>query len=129
MRLALVLLAALCLSNSVGAADKKKQPDITIIESKAARAGGIISVDGKVKNTSEKAIKSLVLLFDFMAPGKQVITTQRGGVDDEVLQPGQESSFRVELQDPVRAVEYRYNAEDGSGKELRVGNPGPRYIE
>jgi len=48
-------------------------------------------VDGRVRNSGEKPIKQLMLVFDFMAPGKQVITTQKGAIDEELLAPGQEA--------------------------------------
>ncbi len=112
------------------AADKKKKSvDVEIVESIAHRTNGQITIDGKVRNAGDKPIKGLILLFDFLAPGKAVVTTQRGGIDEEVLAPGKEATFRVALQDPVRAVEYRYNATDEAGRDLRVGNGQLRPIE
>src|SRR5438874_27107 len=105
-------------------ADKKhktaKPPDVEVLESSAHRAEGKIAVDGRLRNSSEKHLKGVVLLFDFMAPGHAVVTTQKGPVEDEVLEPGAESSFRMELNDPVRAVQFQINAVDESGRELRV---------
>jgi hypothetical protein len=128
MKNALLLLAILGLS--LAGADKKKKPaDLTIIESTARRNSGIIALDGRVRNTGEKPIRGLILLFDFMAPGKQVISTEKGPVEDEEIEPGQESSFHLETNAPPRAVHYHLNAVDHSGRDLRVENAGPFAID
>ena len=130
MSRALAILTAFAMAAALPAADKKKKAaDVEIVESAAHRTDGQITIDGKVRNSSEKPIKGLILLFDFMAPGKAVVTTQRGGIEEEVLAPGKEATFRVALTDPVRAVEYRYNATDEAGRDLRVGNGEARPIE
>jgi hypothetical protein len=49
---------------------KKKPADVEILETKVARDAGKISVDGRVKVTSEKALRGLVLIFDFRSPEK-----------------------------------------------------------
>jgi hypothetical protein len=70
-----------------------------------------------------------MLLFNFMAPGKQVITTHKGEIDEELLGKGQEASFHMELNDPPRSVEFSIDASDAGSRSLRVGNPGPFPIE
>src|SRR5438093_423894 len=79
--------------------------------------------------SGEKPIKQLTLLFDFMAPGRQVITTQKAAIDEERLEPGKEAVFHMELNDPPRSVEFQINAADGSGRELRIAKAGPFPIE
>jgi hypothetical protein len=64
-----------------------------------------------------------------MASGRAVITTQKIALDDEILEQGKESVFRVQTNDPVRAVEFQINAVDGSGRDLRVAKAGPFAIE
>ncbi len=88
-----------------------------------------MSVDGRIRNSSEKPIKQLMLVFDFIAPGKLVITTQKAPIDEELLEPGKEAVFHMELNAPPRSVEFQINASDGSGRELRVARPGPFPIE
>lgn len=128
-----LLLLAVVLAAAISAADKKKKqpkpPEVVVIETTAHRTEGRVMVDGRVKNNSEKRIEGLVLLFDFLAPGRAVITTQKGPIDEEVLDPGKEAVFRVELNDPVRAVEVQLGAVDRNSRDLRVGNPGPFAIE
>jgi hypothetical protein len=128
MKNALVLLAILSVA-LVGADKKKKPPDLTIIEATARRNADIIALDGRVRNTGEKPIRGLILLFDFMAPGKQVISTEKGPVEDEAIQPGQESSFHLETNAPPRAVHFQLNAVDHNGRDLRVQNAGPFAID
>ena len=126
--LQIILVLALAFGST--AADKKKKPpDVEILEASARRGESKISLDGKLRNSGEKPIKALMLLFDFMAPGRQVITTQKAPIDEELLKPGQEASFHMELNDPPRSVEFQINAADGSGRELRVARGGPFAID
>jgi hypothetical protein len=120
---------ALCLSANPKKRKQAKPPDIEVMESTGRRLEGIVALDGRVRNTSGKPIGGLTLIFDFIAPGKLVITTQKTSIDEEVLDPGKESVFRVQLTDPVRAVKYQLSAVDADGRDLRVANAGPFVIE
>jgi hypothetical protein len=115
----------------LGAEKKKapKPPDVEVLEASARRVDGRISLEGRVRNSGLKPIQGLVLVFDFMAPGRQVITTQKGEVDEEVLDLAAEASFHMQLNEPPRAVEFQINAVDEAGRELRVAKPGPFLIE
>jgi hypothetical protein len=117
------------LAGALTAADKKKAPDVEIVEATAHRGEANISVEGRLKNTGEKPIKQLILSFTFFAPGKQPLTTQKAEIDEELLAKGQESSFRMELQAPPRSVEFTVDATDSGGHYLRVSNTGPFPIE
>jgi hypothetical protein len=126
--LQIILVLALALTST--AADKKKKPpDVQIVEASARRDESRVSLEGRLRNTGEKPIKALMLLFDFMAPGRQVITTQKAPIDEELLERGKEAVFHMELNAPPRAVEFQINASDGSGRELRVAGGGPFSIE
>lgn len=123
----LVVLASLLLPQ-----EKKRKPrpaEIEVLAASAHRTQGMINADGRVRNVGERAAVKLVLLFDFMTTGRRVITTQRGAVEPEVLEPGQEVEFRVEMKDAVRAVEFRIQAEEIDGRELKVSRGGPFPIE
>jgi hypothetical protein len=114
----LFLLAVLCLT---GAEKKKKQPDLEVLELKVQRIEGKVAVDGRVRNTGEKTWEGVMISFDFLAPGNVPVTTQKTNLDDEVMAPGQESGFRAEMVDPVRAVECVISgAEDKVGHDLRL---------
>jgi hypothetical protein len=114
---------------SVAADKKKKPPDLEILEASAHRGETQVSVDGRVRNSGEKPIKELTLLFDFRDPDKQVVATEKGAIDEEVLQPGQEAAFHMEANAPPGSVSFQINAADGSGRELRVAKAGPFPIE
>jgi hypothetical protein len=128
MRRAVILSIVLVLSLT-GAEKKKKPPDITIAETRGARGDGKITFDGKVRASGEKTIRGLILLIDFLSSDNVVVTTQKGPVEDEVLEPGKESNFHLECDEPPRAVRYQFNAVDQGGRDLRVGNAGSFAIE
>jgi hypothetical protein len=100
-----------------------------VVETKARREEGKITVDGKVKVTGEKPLHGLVVVFDFRSPEKEVVTTQKTTVDEDTLETGHEGSYHVEMADAARAVTYTVRAFDIHEKELRVENTGPFSIE
>lgn len=124
-----VILAAILVLTLSGADKKKKQPDITVLECKSRRGDGKITFDGRVRNTSEKTINGLTLFFDFLSSDKVILTTLNGPVEEEVLEPGKESTFHLESDEPPRAVKYQLNAVDRGGRDLRVANAGPFAID
>jgi hypothetical protein len=128
MRRAVFLTVILVLSLT-GADKKKKPPDVTVVECNGRRAAGRITFDGRVRNTGEKTINGLVLLFDFLSSDKVILTTLKGPTEDEVLESGGESSFHLESDAPPRAVRYQLNAVDRGGRDLRIANAGPFAIE
>src|SRR5689334_5208978 len=86
------ILTALLVLTVAGADTKKKPPDVTVVECNGRRSSGKITFDGRVRNTGEKTITGLVLLFDFLSSDKVILTTLKGPTEDAVLEPGQESS-------------------------------------
>ena len=129
-RLAITLMILVVgLSASPRKRKEPKPPDLQVVESTARRLEGIVALDGRVRNSSPKPITGLTLIFDFIAPEKLVITTQKTQIDEEVLEPGKETVFRVQLTDPVRAVKYQLSAVDAGGRDLQVANSGPFVIE
>jgi len=128
MKRAVILTAILVLSLS-GADRKKKPPDIQVVECNSRRGDGKITFDGRVRNSSEKTITGLMLLFDFLSTDNVILTTLKGPVEDEVLEPGKESTFHLESDEPPRAVRYQLNAVDHGGRDLRLANAGPFAID
>ncbi len=120
------LVVVVCLS---GADKKKKQPEISVVETIARRGQQLIALDARVRNTGDKPIEALILLFDFQAAGGAVISTQKTPVEEPVLAPGDEALVRVQLRDHVRAVRYRVQAVDEAGHDIKVLNAGPFVIE
>jgi hypothetical protein len=123
----------LCLACAAPAADRKKKapkpPDLEVVEASAHRNGDKIAIEGRIRNTGERPIRGLILIFDFLAPGSQVITTQKGPIDEDLLEMGKEAVFRMELNEPPRAVEFQIQAVDGASRDLRVVKGGPFPIE
>ena len=111
-------------------AKESKQPEVELLEATAHRQEGTITIDARVKNCGPKPIKSLQIIIDFIAPDhKQVITTKRGSIEAEVLDPGEEADFHAQIEDPSRATEFQINFEDGSAKYLRAVKTGPFPID
>ena len=106
-----------------------KPPDLTILTVAVRRSDGEIILDGKVKNTGEKPLQNVDLLIDFRATAKQVLTTKRGPVESERLEPQGESDFHLRINDYARAIEIFFNAEEKDRRDLRVENTGPFPIE
>jgi hypothetical protein len=124
-----VILALTLVVTSVAAQKKKKPPDLEVLEASAHRGESKVSVDGRVRNSGEKPIKELILLFDFQSPEKQVVATEKGAIDEEVLLPGKEAAFHMEANAPPGSIAFQINAADGAGRDLRVAKAGPFPIE
>jgi hypothetical protein len=133
MRLFAVLSLSVLLSAFLFAQKKGKQekpPEIELVEGSARRQTGQIMLDGKVRNCGDKPIKNLVILFHFLDADNHVITTRKGGVDEEILPPGAESEFHAQMDEPPRATYYRIEFEDGTSKYLRPAKqPETKAIE
>ena len=125
------LLAAVILSLCAPATGqrKKKPADVEVMETRARRDQGKITLDGRVRFTGERPARGLVIVFDFLSPEHEVVTTQKTQVADDVVRAGQEASYQTVLVDPVRAVSYQVRAFDTGERDLRVANPGPYPIE
>ncbi len=122
----LVLTLALAL---FGAEKKRKPADLEILRVAARRGEANVSVDGRLRNTGSKTIKELTLVFDFVDRDNLILTTERGQIDEEALDPGQEAAFHMQVADPPRSIQVRIGAQDGAGRELRVAKTGPFPIE
>jgi hypothetical protein len=129
MRLLGAIVLAIALLTVAVAQKQKKAPDVNIVETKAVREQTKITVDGKVKCTAEKALKGLIIVFDFRSPEKEVVTSQKTTIEEDNMEPGKDGVFHAEMVDAVRAVAYTIRAFDGHEKELRVSNPGPYIVE
>ena len=88
-----------------------------------------ISVEGRVRNSGGKPIRGLTLVFHLLAPGGEEVTRQRGTIEEESLDPGEESEFHWQMPDHARAVEVRVTAQGSNGFEVKVNQPGPYAIE
>jgi hypothetical protein len=110
---------------------QRKQPEafrLEVVEMKAARAHGQITLDGEVRNTGTRALTRLVLVFDLLDADRKPISRRRGPIEEAVLDPGDSSIFHFYVPDHARAVEVRVAAEH-RGLEMNVVKPGPFLIE
>src|SRR5712692_4622366 len=94
----------------------KKPADVEIVETKAVRDAGKISVDGRVKVTGEKSLRGLVIVLDFRSPEKEVVTSQKTLIEEDTMEPGREGVFHNAMVDPPRAVKYTIRAFDNHEK-------------
>jgi hypothetical protein len=108
---------------------KSKGPDLDVVELSCHRSGNEVYVDGRVRNTGDKNLERLVLLFDFIDTTGAVITTREGGIEEPVLPPDAEAEFHARIPDPIRAVKINVNAQNKGERELNVGRAGPYTIE
>jgi hypothetical protein len=131
MRAVLLIAAALCLCAFAAQTQgsKKKPPDIEVLEARARRDNGRITVDGRVRATAAKPLRDLVLVFDFLSAEGGVVSSEKTQVEEYVLQPQQEASYGAVTTDPARAVRYAIRAFSGKDRQLRVANAGPFVIE
>jgi len=129
MRIVGATCLAVCLLLGARAQKQKKPPDVQIVETKAVRDTTKITVDGRVKATSEKPLRGLVIVFDFRSPEKEVVTSQKTVIQEDTMASGNDGVFHAEMVDAARAVKYTIRAFDMHEKELRVANPGPYIVE
>jgi hypothetical protein len=108
---------------------KAGSADIAEIAIRRSADEHTIGVEGRVRNSGEKPIRGLTLVFHLIAPGGEEVTRQRGKIDEDTLGPGEESEFHWQMPDHARAVEVRITAQAGNGFELNVDQPGPYPIE
>ena len=108
---------------------KLKPPEVEISSVAIRRDVDAITLDGRVRNTGERPAVGIVLSFHFFAPGRQPLTTQKGALDADSLEPGEEREFRFQVQSPPRAIEVTIEAIDGQHRDLKVIKPGPYRIE
>jgi hypothetical protein len=127
MRFIAFTCAVLCLCSFALA---QRRADVQVLEAKGRRIEeGKVAVDGRVKVTSEKPLKGLVIVFDFLSTEGETLTSQKTQVEDDVLPRGEEPSFHAVTLNPPGSVRFRLRAFDNADRELRVGNAGPFTIE
>ena len=126
-----VTLLLLVASFSSQGQQQRKQRDILrldVVEMKAVRAEGRITLDGEVRNSGTRPLTKVVLLFDFLDADRKTISRRRGPIEETVLEPGDSSTYHFYVPDHARAVEVRVAAEQ-RGMEMDVANSGPFPLE
>ena len=129
-RLAVPLLALACLAPAALQKPKQRsQNQIEVVEAKAERQERRIMLDGRVKNSGQRTLYRLVLIFDLIDSEQKVISSRKGPIEEDVLEPGEEASFQFYVPDQARAVQFRMEATSEKATDLEVIKPGPFPIE
>jgi hypothetical protein len=108
---------------------KPKMPDLEISSVKFVRDGNNIEIDGSVRNTGDKSVAGLLLLFNFFSPNKESLTIQNGPVEAAVVEVGETVDFRFIVKAPPRATAVLVEAQDKNQRDLNVQNNGLFTIE
>jgi len=118
------------LATSAGKGSSQPAQQLEISEFAARRTSSrVIEIDGIVRNTGGQAVTRARLVFYLLSPGGDVVSTQRGAIQPETLEPGDDASFTWQTHDVARAVSLRIGAQDRAGAVIPVVNPGPYPIE
>ena len=124
-----LILAGVGFPQSKKPTKKAKPPDAILLKPAVHFNDAVVTLDGALRNSSEKPLKAIVLHIDFLGPNKELLTTWRGPIESELLEPAQEAAFHLQVKAPLRAVSVRFNAVDADGREVRLENPGPHVID
>src|SRR4051794_38691796 len=108
---------------------QSKGPEIQLLESSGKVENGKIAIDGRAKNLSDRALRKLTVIYDMLDSDKNVLSTQKGEVEQEELPVGEESAFHAKMGFPPRAVSFRLNFEEIGERELRSAKFGPFPIQ
>jgi hypothetical protein len=104
---------------------QSKGPEVELLDSTAKVEDARVVMDGHVRNVTEKPIRKLTVIYEILDSDRKVLTRQKGAIDQEVLDPGEDAPFSSQMQYHARGVFYRFEFEDGSEKELRADKTGP----
>lgn len=124
---------AVLTASGIATAEKKaaapKGPEVELLEAAARVEDSRVNIDGRVKNTSDRPIRKLNVIFELLDPSNNVLTKQQGPIEEPVLEPRGEGSFHAQIAWHARGHAFRVSFEDGSGRDLRAENTGPFAIE
>jgi hypothetical protein len=129
-RLAVVLLVLACFGPAAPQTRREqKQFQIEVVEVKAARVENRIALDGKIKNTGQRDVHRLILVFNMLDSEQRVLSSRRGRIEEDVLEPDQEAAFHFDIPNQARAVYFRVEAEYAGGSSLDLVKAGPFPID
>ena len=125
----LLILAAVPAAYSQKKAPQPKPPVIQVMEAAAHRDQDQLNIDGKVKNTGERAATDLVIIVDVLDSDKRTLSTLRGAAEPASVEPGEEAEFHAQTPLQARAVYIRLSFEEPGSRELKATNTGPFAID
>lgn len=130
MRYALVLLLAWGLAAAPQEQGKREgAPRLEILELSAARAENRLTVDGRVRNVWDRPLSKIVLIVELLDSDRKLIGQRRGALEEDLLEPGQETAFHFYVPLQPRSIQVRLAAEAARVTYVQVINPGPYPIE
>jgi hypothetical protein len=103
----------------------KKGPDIQILDVKGQRDGDRAVFDGRIRIGGERPILEVFLVFDFLADRNSVIASKEVRLDEERLEPGDETAFHLETLCPGKAAAFRIRAQRAGNSGLSISGGGP----
>jgi hypothetical protein len=123
-------LACALVMPSTGAAQERRRPaELTVNEFHARRDAGLVHIDAVLANTGERRAGSVIVVLQFLAPGRQTVSERESPLEEDSIEPGGEVPLSLETPFQPRVVEIRIAAKDRSGREIKVNRPGPYRIE
>jgi hypothetical protein len=108
---------------------KLREAEIEVIDPAVHREENRITVDASLKNIGEKPARNLVVFYEVLDSDKNVLTRQKGSIEEKELAPGDQAGVSAQMAFHARAVFLRLTFEDAAGRELRGINAGPFAIE
>jgi len=125
----LLILAAVPTAFPAKKPPQPKPPVLQVLEASAHRDQDNLNIDGKLRNTGERAAAEVVIIVDVLDSDKQPLTTQKGSSDPETIEAGHEGEFHAQMPLPPRAVYFRLSFEEGNSRDIKATNAGPFAIE
>jgi hypothetical protein len=108
-----------------------KGPEVELLSASATLEDGRLMLDGRLRNSGERPIQRLTVIWEILDSDRRVLTRQQGPVEPVELAPGEECEMQAQIAYHARAISFRVSFEDGSGRELRSDEKknGPFNIE
>ncbi|MGE5486472.1 MAG: FxLYD domain-containing protein [bacterium] len=93
-RTAIAIVPVGLLAGGAGKGSSQPAQQLEITEFAARRTSArVIEIDGVVRNTGGQPLTRARLIFYLLSPGGSVISTQRGAIQPETLEPGEDATF------------------------------------
>jgi hypothetical protein len=107
-----------------------KPPSLEVLEITVHRTTErTVEIDGRIRNSGDKQLQKITIRFRVLAPDNATLTTQRGDLEPEILDPGEEAEFHWQMREPARAVAVLVEAVDLRDAELVIAKAGPYAID
>ena len=123
-----IALTVLLLVPSPALPQRKKPPrppDIEILKMSSSRQEGTIRYDGALKVTADHPLNGLVLQLHFLDTQGVLLSIQKLAIEEGTVQPGDEKQISVQGNDVPRAVSFRIEVADRTGRDLSAKGGGP----